>query len=355
MLLAILLIGLMLDTQVLWRRNSTRPTMPSGTPPSYRVVVPIWGSLSYFKNRQALSYLGKNLVVVTVNIPKSQESELREIERVHTVLRVPDAHNASRTATSCDPISLMLYAVLRVQADYYIRLDGDAVPQEHPSALVRAMELDKVSVASVSVRVHRSKLNALSGLQELEYDMANRNRGHSHWMTSGACFALSSGSAAFLALIHSFWFEGEDLEIGILADRHGLQVGHYDYPVMTLPPDTWAQWISQRIMWWTGAFRLGVVNADKMWRRPLWLLYTTGIVWAALAVKLVGLTSVLQWIAPMVALYILLLYAMHWKLRNRWMILYPVYSLTQVLFFPLLGMVRYVRQAKRRGDLGRIR
>ncbi|MBI4708848.1 MAG: hypothetical protein HY764_01430 [Candidatus Portnoybacteria bacterium] len=56
-----------------------------------------------------------------------------------------------------------------------------------------------------------------------------------------------------------------------------------------------------------------------------------------------------------IAIYIVLTYAANWKVRSRWMLLFPLYALFQVMVLTWCGIYRYIKTATKCKNIGRIR
>lgn len=53
--------------------------------------------------------------------------------------------------------------------------------------------------------------------------------------------------------------------------------------------------------------------------------------------------------------YMLITFVTNWEIKNKYMFVFPIYSLVQVLVFPILGVCRYVETAVKTKNLGFIK
>jgi hypothetical protein len=127
-----------------------------------------------------------------------------------------------------------------------------------------------------------------------------------------------------------------------------MKVRHIDFPVYTEVPSTWAALFRQRMVWWAASFRAVVINIDSALRMPLYLAYYLGLVWLGLYWKLTGglqLGPLPSYIPSLLILYTAICFATNWPARSRWMLLFPYYSLLQVMLMPTLGAIWCVTYA----------
>jgi cellulose synthase/poly-beta-1,6-N-acetylglucosamine synthase-like glycosyltransferase len=154
---------------------------------------------------------------------------------------------------------------------------------------------------------------------------------------------------------HSQWFLGEDIETGLIARRLGLRVAHLDVQVRTDVPASWRALYRQRRGWWAGCFRQTWINLDHCLDDPISLVYRVALVWLLLYGKIHALATAERLLPLVILLYTGVLVVSNWRLRSRWMILYPYYALVQTLVLPAFGAAEYARVAWASRSLGRYR
>jgi cellulose synthase/poly-beta-1,6-N-acetylglucosamine synthase-like glycosyltransferase len=77
---------------------------------------------------------------------------------------------------------------------------------------------------------------------------------------------------------HSLFFQGNDVEVGLLAeDELSYVVGHIDFEVETDVPETPKSWWRQRYAWAGGEWRLAITNIRFAKNHPFLFLYVTGV------------------------------------------------------------------------------
>jgi len=97
------------------------------------------------------------------------------------------------------------------------------------------------------------------------------------------------------------------------------------------------------------------VNADKSLRLPLFLAYFGVCVWLALFWKWESLLSFRSFtlLPILIVVYTAICVVTNWPVRSRWMILFPYYSLLQVLLMPAPGAVWCFRHMVTHRTIGR--
>jgi len=154
---------------------------------------------------------------------------------------------------------------------------------------------------------------------------------------------------------HSLFFQGNDIESGIIGDALGYKAVHILAHVNTNAPDTLYSWWRQRIAWSGGSFRLFIINFRFVFQHPFLWLYS-GIVVISM--------FVLRWIAVVNPGWTLLLalfiyYAaivwLHWDHGNKWLIFQPFYCLFVSLIVVPIGVAYYFKMAIPERNFGVIR
>jgi len=313
----------------------------------YTLIVPIFGDPRYFRNGHYLrGFRDRTLLAVNADSPKMRrfvEELRRDGWRVH----------ASRLTGRVSCPQIVLDALRSVDTEYVIRIDGDTVSYEDPGRAVAAARAAGADLCSVKITVSRRE-TLIEKLQAVEYDMSMLGRHNRAWMTSGACMIARTSALRGILSAHSFWFPGEDIETGVIAKHFRLAVRHLDMRFYTDAPETFRAWLRQRMMWWSGSFRMAFVNADQTMRFPLTFAYTVCVVWLLWSAKwheLVDPRHVAAILPFVLLLYTGVCYLSNWSVRSRWMVLYPYYALFQALVLPPLGACYYLWLWYRRGSL----
>lgn len=346
---ALILLGVLvaLDMQNLASRFARVVPLGDETTDDYTLIVPIFGDPKYFRNGHWLGQYRKN-ALIAVNV------DSRKMARFVTELRAAGwrVHASKLTGrVSCPEI--VLDALKSVKTTFVIRLDGDTVSYEDPGRGVAALAETDADLSSVKITVSRRE-TLIEKLQAVEYDMSMLGRHNRAWMTSGACMIARTSALRGVLSHHSFWFPGEDIETGVIAKHFRLRVRHLDMRFYTDAPETFRAWLRQRMMWWSGSFRMAFVNADQTLRFPLTFVYTCCVVWLLWAAKwneLLDVRHIAAILPFVVLLYTGVCFFSNWSVRSRWMVLYPYYALLQALVLPPLGALYYLHLWHKRGTL----
>ena len=346
---ALVLLGVLvsLDMQNLASRWGRVISLGKESSDDYTLIVPIFGDPRYFRNGHYLRrFRDRTLLAVNADSPKMRrfvEELRRDGWRVH----------ASRLTGRVSCPQIVLDALRSVDTEYVIRIDGDTVSYEDPGRAVAAARAAGADLCSVKITVSRRE-TLIEKLQAVEYDMSMLGRHNRAWMTSGACMIARTSALRGILSAHSFWFPGEDIETGVIAKHFRLAVRHLDMRFYTDAPETFRAWLRQRMMWWSGSFRMAFVNADQTMRFPLTFAYTVCVVWLLWSAKwheLVDPRHVAAILPFVLLLYTGVCYLSNWSVRSRWMVLYPYYALFQALVLPPLGACYYLWLWYRRGSL----
>jgi hypothetical protein len=138
-----------------------------------------------------------------------------------------------------------------------------------------------------------------------------------------------------------------------------MKIRHADFVVTTEVPATWAALFRQRRLWWAGTFRHNIVNLDRnLLHLPVLTGYMLVAVYATIHFKWWGMIdwrNVPQELPLVLVVYAFVTFISNLQVRSRWMIVFPLYALTQSLVMPLLGAAQYVVLAARAGTAGRYR
>jgi cellulose synthase/poly-beta-1,6-N-acetylglucosamine synthase-like glycosyltransferase len=152
---------------------------------------------------------------------------------------------------------------------------------------------------------------------------------------------------------HSLFFQGNDVELGLIATSRRYRVGHILFDVPTQVPDTMKAWWRQRKAWAGGEFRLMIINVRQAWRHPFLFLYGAIVVFALLPVRYLYAVEDPSWVLlSTLAFYGLLLAALNWKHRDRALLVYPLYSAFYALVLVPVGCLTYFQMAIKHRNAG---
>jgi cellulose synthase/poly-beta-1,6-N-acetylglucosamine synthase-like glycosyltransferase len=330
-----------------WRGRTLKPGTESSD--DFTIIVPLFGDPRYFERRgELLRYQLNVLVAMDIRDPMmfvfAEQLELEgwRVERLW--LENPN------------PAALIAAALPGVATTYVFRLDADtSVGDDLPEAVAAA---DKAGAELCSLKCAvANRRNVVTKLQALEYRMAMLSRHFRPWLTSGACFLARTEALAAISEYHSLWTPGEDIETGRTALALRMRIRHLDVVVETDAPDSWRALFRQRRLWWAGAFRHWWINLDRnLLHLPVMTSYYLAAIWVSLYFKwwtMIDPSRLLQTLPFVIASYIVVTVVANLQVRSPWMLVFPFYSLAQVLVMPPLGALSYLVAATRRRRLGR--
>ena len=221
---------------------------------------------------------------------------------------------------------------------------------------MQAFEDSGLDIASV--RVVPSKTQSLSErLQDIEYDIAMDARLLYPWLTSGAATIGRSESIRKVMANHSLFFSGGDIELGTLARRMGMKVGHLPFLFFTDVPESLRGWFRQRARGWCiGGFRLACVNPLSAGvRAPFFAFYQTFVVYGLLPFRWYEAVVRPHFLVIVWLVYSAALFALGPRTFKWWKLLFPIYAFAQVMIAVPIGVAFYAKYAIRTRHLGRIR
>lgn len=317
----------------------------------YTIVVPLFGHPRYFDGRSQIEcYRDRVLVALEVTPP--------QMEAFADQLEAEGWRVCRLRMASPNPANLMREALAAVTTTYALRLDADTHLETGLDRIVAAVAASDADICSVKVEADEPRTTAAK-LQALEYRMAMLARHYRPWMTSGACFIGKTESLRLIFAHHSLWTPGEDIETGRVAHALRMKIRHADFVVTTEVPSTWPALFKQRRLWWAGTFRHNVVNVDRnLLHLPILTGYMLLAVYATIQFKWWGMIdwrSLPQELPLVLVVYAFVTFISNLQVRSRWMIVFPIYALSQSLVMPLLGAVYYLVLARRAGASGRYR
>jgi cellulose synthase/poly-beta-1,6-N-acetylglucosamine synthase-like glycosyltransferase len=151
---------------------------------------------------------------------------------------------------------------------------------------------------------------------------------------------------------HSLFFQGNDVELGLLADLCGYNVGHVPFVVPTTVPSKFRAWFRQRKAWSGGEFRVMIVNWRVSLRHPFLYLYGAIVVILLLPLRWYYLVHPSWPILDVMALYLAALIIVNWGYLDLAILVYPIYSLLYTLVLVPIGIWSYVEMAVKYRNAG---
>lgn len=328
----------------------------------FTVLVPIYGHIRYLENVAYLSPYAQRVVLVTTNSETPEfDAALDEIARVHGFLifrsSVPRNHRSQGGRNTSGTIRdrIVRDASERfVTSTYVVCIDADTVTDRPIGEIVGALEANDLDLASV--RLIPSNTNRLLGkLQSHEYRMVMRLRRILPWVCSGAFHLGRHDAHREIMKRHSLFFQGNDVELGLLGDELGYKVGHLAIDVPTTVPDTPHSWWRQRYAWSGGEFRLFIANPQLAFAHPWYFLYGGVIVILMAPLRILSLFQPGYDLITVLLIYWVVLMAVNWRHRHWTLIVYPFYGLINSLVLVPLGIVSYFAMSLPEGNWGWIR
>jgi cellulose synthase/poly-beta-1,6-N-acetylglucosamine synthase-like glycosyltransferase len=330
-------------------RHSSRCT-------DYTLIVPIYGKISYLENVDYLRSYGHR-VLLTTSRNESDEfyqalHTIAEANGFRTHISAIDPSPAERVGGV--PSKRVVGGTLRdtivrdahssITTEYVVCIDADTTTNISIDHLVGVMAEARLDLASVRL-VPANRDTLLARLQGFEYSMAMRMRQLMPWLVSGGCHAARREVHRTLMHKHSLFFQGNDVELGLLATSLGYRVGHVPFVVPTTVPSTVSGWWRQRLAWAGGEFRLMVVNVPSAVRHPFLYLYGGVVLFGLLPFRYYYLLHPAWSLLTVTMLYASALLAANWRHKTWELALYPLYSLVYSLVLIPLGVVSYVHMA----------
>ncbi|MGO4227653.1 glycosyltransferase family 2 protein [Arthrobacter sp. YAF34] len=328
---------------------------------SFDVLVPIYGDIRYLTNVDYLRRYGRQVILCTT----SGETEdfrrsLAEVAAKHgfRIFRSeyvpPSPGTRRRTGGTVRDRVIRDALTAVVQAEYVVCLDADSTSVRPLSELVGELRRRGDDVASIEL-VPQSDGPALVQLQRHEYRLAMRLRFLMPWLLSGACHAGTASAMRNIMSQHSLFFQGNDVETGLIGERLGYRMTHIRFAVNTEVPVTLRAWWRQRLAWAGGEFRLYIVNIRFGVWHPFFWIYGSIVLFAFLLLRWEALFHPGLSLLAAAILYFGMTYWIHWKDRSRWLLLMPFYTLVTSLVLVPLGMVWYFAMAIPERNFGLIR
>jgi hypothetical protein len=320
------------------------------TSQDFTIVVPVFGHPRYFDGERLLRYRHRVLIAMEISAPL--------MAGLADELEADGWHVQRLEVTDPNPAALIAAALPAVATKFTFRLDSDTVVGDDVAAAVAAADMAGADLCSIKCAV-LNRTNVVTKLQALEYRMAMLCRHFRPWLTSGACFLARTDALREIMARHSAWTPGEDIETGRTALALRMRIRHLDMVVHTDAPDSWRALVQQRQLWWAGTFRHWWINLDRnLLHLPVLTTYYLVAIWASLYFKWWTMLHPAAFISSLPVVYAAYLFVTatsNLQVLSPWMIVFPFYALAQVIFMPVLGVVKYAELARRRRRLGRYR
>lgn len=326
----------------------------------FEVMVPIYGSMRYLETVEYLAEYGDKVLICTTTTETAEfYDELDEVATTHG-FRVFRGDVGPRTGASGKRNTggtirdrLIRDGLAQVSANNVVCIDADTTTDRPLQELVGAMLAQDYDL--VSVQLTPSNVTGwLTRLQAHEYRVAMSLRRIAPWLVSGACHAARTSVHREVMSHHSLFFQGNDVETGILADGLGYRVGHIPFTVPTAVPDTIRGWLRQRLAWAGGEFRLFIVNVHLVTKHPLLWIYGTIIVILAAPLRWITLEGEGWILAAVAGAYLAFSTYINWRTRDRWIPVLPLYAAFISLILTPLGLISYLHMAITSHNAGRI-
>lgn len=324
------------------------------TSDDYTIVVPVYGDPRYFENGDYLWPIRERaLIAIEVGTPIMEAFADKLASGGWRVARVRLDQNVGP-----DTIVKAVLESGAVTTKWTVRMDADTYATDDMGRAIAAADRVGADMCSVKCFV-ANPVTICEMLQEVEYRMAMLTRHFRPWMTSGACIIATTHAYLTTLKLHALNFGtcGGDIETGRIANHLRMRVRHVDFPVYTKVPGGWHSLFRQRQIWWAAGFRSSVVNIDTALRMPLFALYFTGVVWLVLywRVSDIARLETVRYVPLLIVAYTAICFLSNWQVRSPWMILFPYYSLLQVVLMPLTGAFWCLRYMVVNRTLGRFK
>jgi hypothetical protein len=324
----------------------------------FHVLVPIYGSTRYLENVDYLAAYGARVVLcTTTNEAPAFYEELLRIARAHGFeifygeCRDPRPVSGRRQTGGTTRDRLVRDALRTLTRPYVVCIDADTVTERPLGELVGALAARDLDLASVRLCPSNSQ-RWLGRLQAHEYRVAMALRRIMPWLVSGGCHVARTKVLADVMSRHSLFFQGNDVETGVLADLLGYRVGHIPFPVPTAVPTGLRTWFRQRFAWAGGEFRLFVVNWRLVRHHPAMWAYGLVVMFTALPLRWWSALSAPRALAVVLVIYLLLTALANWSHRDRWLLLMPFYAAFNSLIMLMLALPSYALMATRSRNAG---
>ncbi len=328
----------------------------------FEVLVPIYGAIRYLENIAFLRPYGRRVVLCTTTDETAEfNAGLEQVAQKNgfrifrgVVTRAASAGKRATGGTVRD--RLVRDAVGEVEAEYVVCMDADTTCSRPLGELVGALADATAGHGVGAARAGKSLRVVPDETPGPRVPVRHAHADH-RALARVRCVPCRPRTDVHREVMsrHSLFFQGNDIEVGVLATALGFDVGHIRYEVATNVPVTLRPWFRQRLAWAAGEVRLFLANPQIAIRHPLFWFY---------GALLVILGSPLRWESvfqpgiPLLAVgvsYCLLVFYFHFEHRDRYLLLLPFYGLFTSLVMVPLGVFAYTRMVLRDRNFGFIR
>lgn len=327
----------------------------------FEILVPIYGSVAYLENVEYLSGYADKVVLCTTDAETPEFNSDLDLVATSHGFRIFRGHVSAgpggggrRNTGGTIRDRLVRDALAVVSAGNVVCIDADTVSQRSLAELVGEMVARDFDIVSVCL-VPANSTGVLARLQAHEYRLAMSLRRLAPWLLSGACHAARTNVLRTIMNRHSLFFQGNDVETGVIGDALGFRVGHIPFEVQTTVPAAVRPWLRQRLAWSGGEFRLFIVNIRLMWRHPLLWLYGSVVVIVGAPLRWLSASNFGASLAFVACLYLFLTVYLNWHARDRWLALMPLYMAFSSLILTPLGLIAYLTMTASSRNAGIIR
>ena len=328
----------------------------------FTVLVPIYGNIKYLENVDFLRPYSRRIVLVTTTSESRDfDRALDEIAKENSftvyrahVKRNPTKKGGRNTSGTIRDRIIREATECAVSTEFVVCIDADTVTDRPIGEIVGALEANGLDLASV--RLVPSNTDRLLGkLQSHEYRMVMRLRKILPWVCSGAFHLGRHDAHREIMKRHSLFFQGNDVELGLIGDEMGYKVGHLTFDVPTAVPDRPVAWLRQRVAWSGGEFRLFIANPQLALRHPFYFFYGGIVVILMCPFRWMTLIQPGYDLITVLFIYWTILVAVNWRHRDWTLFVYPIYGMFNSLVMVPIGLVSYLWMAIPEGNWGWIR
>lgn len=361
------LLTVLIDGIATLRARNMKYTFGNMQITDFTVLVPIYGNVKYLENVDYLRQYGEKVLLCTTG-NESQEfyQQLQEIATLNGLRIFRDqparssrqqnvAHKQRATSGTIRDRLVRNALSTMVTTKYVVPIDADTITRQSIALLVGELVRQGSDIASIRLVPTNRNESLLTRLQYHEYQLAMQLRFIAPWMISGACHVARTAVLQDIMNRHSLFFQGNDIETGIIAKARRYKVGHIPFEVLTAVPATLKSWFRQRLAWAGGEFRLFIPNSRFVLQHPFLWVYGGVITILLFPLRWFTLVHPSVLLLPMFGLYLLLVLILHWKTHDRWLFLMPIYALFLSLIITPLGVIWYFLMVIKDKNFGIIR
>ncbi|MGL4757969.1 MAG: glycosyltransferase [Patescibacteria group bacterium] len=327
----------------------------------FAILVPVFNNLNYLKNIPFLKEYSDHVYVLTTN--KETEDFNRELEEVcnlnsFKLFKADIEEKQEKTPWLLYSIALHGKSGSHdmIPTRNIVMIDGDTYTNFDLENLVYTFEKTQLDISSLKILPDRP-FTISEKIQYIEYLIAMQIRHVLPHLTSGAAVIGKKETLKRIYARHSMYFQGGDIETGVIAKKMNFNVGYIPFEFLTQVPNNIAALSKQRVSWASGTFRIFVMNIFKIIKNHPWeLFYTLTFVYLLWYIKLQNL--ILYFPLIFITTYIVYLIILCLITFNDFyisVVVAPIFSLLQsFLLFPI-GLLVYFRRVFISHNFGWIR